>query len=144
MEVNERAGYDFWKESVRAWFLCAKREPLRSKIGKDVALIIAKLIPVDLSGIVKWRYNDGNVVFATLGEHRVLNLCYWCEKTERNIFLHYAACFSCLRFSSTSSCICKSQENSLSKSDCKNCRGYDGICWECLAKICNSRNILVK
>jgi len=53
--VNERAGYERWKERVfiwLIWLLIARfRYPVRI-IGKDVARMIARMVPVDLSGVV--------------------------------------------------------------------------------------------
>lgn len=53
---NRNGGYgEFYRNSVYTWLLCANH----LGIHKDVSRLIAKMIPVDLSGWIKWPGHEG-------------------------------------------------------------------------------------
>ena len=125
--------YDKWKKQVYTWLLCWKSSPaLFSCVNKDVALHIARLVPLDFSG---WHNFGKEAVHLVKINYPTRWVWMYMEDLAKYGETPCSCCLRPLRAETCQSCGAKPKEWR------KDCGSY-GVCIPCFKSACTRLNVL--
>jgi hypothetical protein len=146
--------YEAWKHQAYCWLLCWQRSAdINRMINKDIAMLIARCIPVDMSQA--WSFGTPISDWYLTKGRLPGSLWSWREKTRK---LRRLPCHTCLRITEWHKHTAEpmpfsiwppngyrcSKGHMIRKGACRLCSDLFGLCDECFRNKCKVLNIIVK